>query len=144
MELNKGGGVISPVLFCVYIDDLLLRLSSAGVGCYLGLNYVGALAYADDIVLLAPTPSAMRKLLQICDAYAAEFDIGFNPEKSKCLVIPAHKLRHLYRAMCNCLFFIGNKQTENVDNFSHLGHIITASLDDIDDIQQRRNCFVLL
>ena len=37
----------------------------------------------------------MRKLLQICDAYAAEFDISFNPEKSKCLVIPAHKRRLL-------------------------------------------------
>ena len=61
----KQAGVISPVLFCVYMDDLLLRLSSAGVGCYLGLNFVGALAYADDIVLLAPTPYAMRKLLQL-------------------------------------------------------------------------------
>ena len=49
--VKQGEGVISPVLFCVYIDDLLLRLSSAGVDCYLGLNYVGALAYADDIVL---------------------------------------------------------------------------------------------
>lgn len=48
--------MISPVLFCVYMDDLLVRLSSVGVGCYLGLNFVGALAYADDIVLLAHTP----------------------------------------------------------------------------------------
>jgi hypothetical protein len=90
------------------MDDLLLRLSSAGVGCYLGLNFVGALAYADDIVLLAPY--AKRKLLQICDTYAAEYDITFNPDKSKYLVIPALKRRHLYWAMCNCLFFIGNKK----------------------------------
>ena len=138
----KQGGVISPVLFCVYMDDLLLRLSSAGVGCYLGLNFVGALAYADDIVLLAPTPYAMRKLLQICDTYAAEFDVSFNPDKSKCLVIPAHKRRHMDRAMCNCFFFIGNRRIENVDSFSHLGHIITSSMDDTDDIQQRRNSFI--
>ena len=108
-----------------------------------GSELCWGLADADDVVLLAPTPSAMRKLLQICDAYAAEFDISFNPEKSKCLVSPAHKRRHLYRAMCNCLFFIGDKKLENVDNFYHLGHIITASLDDIDDIRQKRNCFVL-
>ena len=79
----KQGGVISPILFCVYIDDLLLRLSSSGDGCYLGMNFVGALAYADDIVLLAPSPFAMRILLQICDSYAAEYDINFNPDKSK-------------------------------------------------------------
>ena len=75
----EQGGVISPVLFCAYIDDLLLRLSSAEVGCYLGLSFVGALAYADDIVLLAPSPSAVRKLLQICDTYATEYDIYFQP-----------------------------------------------------------------
>jgi len=79
---GKQGEVISPILFCVYIDNLLLRLSSSGVGCYLGLNFVGALAYADDIVLLAPTPSAMWIFLQICDSYAAEYDINFNPDKS--------------------------------------------------------------
>ena len=66
----KQGGIISPVLFCVYIDQLLINLASSGVGCYVGLNFVGALAYADDIVLLAPTPTAMRKLLSICDIYA--------------------------------------------------------------------------
>jgi len=80
---DKQGGVISPILFCVYIDDLLLRLSSSAVGCYVGLHFVGALAYADDIVLLAPTPYALRILLQICDSYAAESDINFNPAKSK-------------------------------------------------------------
>ena len=53
------------------------------------MNFVGALAYADDIGLLAQTPSAMRLLLQICDHYAAEYDINFNPDESKFLVIPA-------------------------------------------------------
>ena len=106
------------------------------------MNFVGALAYADDIVILAPSPSAMRILLRVCDSYAAKYDINFNPDKSKFLVIPAHKRRHLYSAMCNRPFSVGNKNTENVDRFSHLGHIITSSLVDGDDIVQRRNTFV--
>jgi len=137
----KQGGVISPILFCVYIDDLLLRLSSSGVGCYLGLNVFGTLAYADDIVLLAPTPSAMLILLQICDSYAAKYDINFNPDKSKFLVIPVTKRRYLYNAMCNCSFFVENKIIDNVDRFSHLGHIFISFLLDGDDIVQRRNTF---
>ena len=44
----KQGGVLNLVLFCVYIDDLLVRLSNANVGCFIGNNYAGALAYADD------------------------------------------------------------------------------------------------
>ena len=40
-----------------------------------GSYFVGALAYADDLVLLAPTPTAMRKLLSICDEYGNEFSM---------------------------------------------------------------------
>ena len=38
---------------------------------------------ADDIVLLAPTLSAMRKMPSVCDSYAANFNITFNAYKSK-------------------------------------------------------------
>jgi arginine exporter protein ArgO len=66
----KRGGVLSLILNCVYIDDLMLALSISGVGCYIDTTFVGALAYADDIVLVAPTPTAMRKLLSIGGEYA--------------------------------------------------------------------------
>ena len=68
-------------------------------------------------------------ILQICVSYAAEYDINFNPDKSEFLVIPAHKRRRLYSAMCNCSFFVCNK-SDKVDRFSDLGHIITSSLVD--------------
>ena len=38
----KQGAVLSPVLFCVYIDNLLLLLSKTGTGCYIGPNFIGA------------------------------------------------------------------------------------------------------
>jgi len=31
----KQGGVLSPVLFCIYLDNLLERLSRSGVGCFM-------------------------------------------------------------------------------------------------------------
>jgi hypothetical protein len=68
-------------LFSIYIDDLLVRLSLSGVGCYIGLNFAGVLACADDIVLLVLSPIAMHKLLAICDPYALEFDIVIIAEK---------------------------------------------------------------
>jgi len=82
----KQGGVLSLVLFSVYMDDLLTSLKCAGYGCYVGHVFVGALAYADDIVLLAPTQHAMRSILNVCEEYANGFDVRFNASKSKCIV----------------------------------------------------------
>ena len=79
----KQGWVISPVLFCIYLDKLLGKLAEAWVGCYIGIIFVGALEYADDIVLLAPTARAMRFMLGICDHYALEYSILFNAKKIK-------------------------------------------------------------
>lgn len=129
-------------MFCIYIDDLLVKLSLSGVGCFIGFNFVGALAYADDIVLLAPTPSAMRKLLSICDIYAKEYDILFNAKKSKFLAVVGSRRRSLFKLTCNCAFHIGGNPIENVASFSHLGHIITSSLGDEEDVLRGRNSFV--
>ena len=63
----KQGGVLSPVLFCVYIDSLLHSVAECGVGCFIGRVFVGALVYADDIVLLSTTAATgMRTLLHDC------------------------------------------------------------------------------
>ena len=78
----KQGGVISPVLFCIYINKLLGQLRSSGFGCFIGEVFLGALAYADDIVLLAPTHRAMRNMLALCDRFAEECNVVFNAKKS--------------------------------------------------------------
>ena len=48
--------------FNLFSICLLTKLSESGVGCYMGDNFLGALGYADDIVLIALSPSAMRSL----------------------------------------------------------------------------------
>jgi len=48
LELQTIKAVMNPVLFCIYIDDLLTQLSLSGVGCYIGSNFCGVLDYADD------------------------------------------------------------------------------------------------
>jgi hypothetical protein len=89
----KHGAIPSPTLSCIYIDGLLCNLRDSGVGCYIGDIFIGALAYADDISLLSPTPSGMRKLLLICENYATEFKIRFNAAKSKYIFIAPSKYR---------------------------------------------------
>ena len=68
-----------------------MQLPSSGIGCYIGLNFRGALAYADDIVLISPTASATRKMLSVCESFAARFDIQFNVQKPKCMMVSVRK-----------------------------------------------------
>jgi len=127
----------------VYIDDLLLLLSKAGVGCYTGSNFVGALAHADDIVLIAPTAITLRKFLIICNVYAREYSISLNAVKSKCLVVVPYRRCALFEELHECMFYIGNKPIEYVNSFCHLGHLINAAeLSDDEDRNKGRNNFI--
>ena len=77
----KQGGVLSPVLFAVYTDGLLLRLQES----HMGGHYAGALAYADDITLISPSMTGFKKMSSICEQYASDYDILFNGSKSRLL-----------------------------------------------------------
>ena len=47
----------------IYADDLNHHLQVTGVGCYVGGVWVISLSYADDMVLLAPTVTALSDTL---------------------------------------------------------------------------------
>ena len=59
------GGIISPWLFNIYIDDLSISLSNANAGCKFGGMYVNHFSYADDMAILSPSASGLQKLLNI-------------------------------------------------------------------------------
>ncbi len=62
------------------------RKKNSGVGCCVGIKFVRAVSYADNIILLAPTVKVLTILITVCELYAAEFDIQFNGAKSKYMV----------------------------------------------------------
>jgi hypothetical protein len=121
----KQGGVLSPILFCVYIDNLLTQLSRAGVGCHIGSHFVDVLAHADDTVLVGPTHS----LLTVCDGFASADDVSLYASKSNaCSSIPSRcpiRFNH-----CNLHFTISDHEIEIVDSYKHLGHIINSQFDE--------------
>ena len=60
----KQGEQLSPLFFNVNTDDLNHHLQATGVGCYVGGAWVNSVSYADDMVLLAPTVTALQTLLR--------------------------------------------------------------------------------
>ena len=49
----RQGGVLSPVLFAIYVDDIIVELKSSQEGCSIGGLYLGCVMYADDLLLLS-------------------------------------------------------------------------------------------
>ena len=91
----RQDSVLSLVLFSMYLDGLLERLSQSAVGCYWGHQFASALCYVDDIALLAPCASTLRQMLSICDSYATSHGLVFNAAKPQLICFRRRPI-HLY------------------------------------------------
>ena len=47
----RQGGILSPYLFCVYMDDLCKKLNNVNAGRFMGTELINNLMYADDLVI---------------------------------------------------------------------------------------------
>jgi len=69
----RQGGILSPKIFALYVDDLILILRRAHIGCHLLNLFLSCIFYADDLALLSPTRSSMQCLVDICVEYGDMF-----------------------------------------------------------------------
>ena len=69
------------------------KLNRTQKGCYIGDICANAFAYADDIVILSPSCSALRHLISICENFADEYKIIFNPDKCTLLIFTDSEFR---------------------------------------------------
>ena len=73
--------ILSPLLFAVYINDLLVQLAQSGQGCLTGHCCAGTVAHADNICIMSVSVSGQQSLLDMCFALAEVHDLRFNFEK---------------------------------------------------------------
>ena len=95
--VNNGvrqGGILSPLLFNVYINELSESLSKLPVGCCCGNTVVNHLMYADDIVLFAPSAKGLQRIINVCDN-----DIILNSSKSQVMFFDTMKYGHMKNIM---------------------------------------------
>ncbi len=116
------GGIISPILFCVYMDVLLKWLEAEGVGCQTGKHYVSALSYVDDLTLAVPSIAGLGKMLEICGKYREECSVDYNHTKTVCVAFSRQKVEVKTTVkLCGAML-------KWVDKVKHLGNHLQYNL----------------
>ena len=133
----RQGGVISPILFTLYIDELLLSLESQGLGCFVGHQYFGALCYADDVTLLAPTGYMLQRMLHVCEKFGCEFSLNFNVLKTVCIKFTKSKT-----SVPPVWVKFGSQQLHWVSSVKHLGNVLCDDLKEREEIRAKQSDFI--
>ena len=63
----RQGGVLSPFLFAIYVDDVIINLHNKRLGCTVGGSYIWCLMYADDLVLLSASLTVLQQMVDVCE-----------------------------------------------------------------------------
>ena len=142
----REGAAASPVLWAVYADGIIKKLRKSKLGCYVAGCWVGAVMYADDLALIAPTRVVLAAMLELVEKYGASLNLTFSssqdPKKCKSF----------------CLFFTGRTTLRKVvfpaplvlngvrlpwrEKAVHLGHTLHQDLTLNADAQEKRARFI--
>lgn len=117
----KQGDNLSPLLFNVYINGLLEKLSSMGKGITLpDGGKVCALAFADDIVIISESPDELQLMLNTLTMWCMEWDMTVNTRKTQIVVFGQNSDIHH--------FFIGSYEINIVSEYKYLGITLDSQL----------------
>ena len=83
----RQGGVLSPHLFAVYIDDIIYKITHSNASSKINFVCVSIFMYADDILLLSPSVTLLQKLVSTVEDELTLLDMAINPSKSVCFRI---------------------------------------------------------
>lgn len=117
---TKQGGISSPKFFALYINDLIDILRKSGLGCHVIKTFVGAILFADDLALLAPSRKALQKMVDICNSFCRKLCLQFNSAKSKVMIFGKSHKESLAPIV------IDNASLDCVQEFKYLGTTLVS------------------
>ena len=135
----RQGGILSPYLFNVYVDDLSVKLNSCHVGCYYSGVCINHLMYADDLVIMSPSVAGLYQLIHICETFGLSHDVLFNNKKSTIMSFRAGNLKYAQLP----LYTLNGEVLCDSACVKYIGHFICSDLSDDTDILRQRRCLTI-
>ena len=129
----RQGGILSPHLFNVYMDDLSCMLNECVAGCSYNNQVISHLMYADGLVLFAPSVSGLNKLLRVCETFSEQHDVKHNTRKSAIMIFRSNNLKDANLPS----FYLNDCVLDEVTSIKYLGHFISNDLRDDRDIERQ-------
>ena len=74
------GAILSPLLYSIFMNNLLDQLSGSGFGVSMEGTYCGAPMYADDQSLIATSEQELPSMLNIVSSYASMWHYRLNAQ----------------------------------------------------------------
>lgn len=130
----RQGGILSPILFNVYMDELSYILNLQSFGCKINNVCFNHMFYADDSVLLAPSPHALQKLVTLCEVFAISNDIMYNTKKSFVMCCKPKHMKNLTVPLC----YLNGCALKYAETHKYLGVFLNEYCNDDKDILRQR------
>ena len=74
----RQGDFLSPLLFTIYINDLVKEMHDIECGVKIGGENLSLLLYADDIVILSDSEANMQKNLDVMSQWCRKWRMSIN------------------------------------------------------------------
>jgi hypothetical protein len=120
----RQGCLLSPLLFNLYINDLVNVIKQSCTGIPIGGENVCILMYADDLVLLARNERDLQNMLDVLAHWCQQWNVKVNAEKTEIVHFRKNGVE-----VTNVNFKIGESFLKTVSEYKYLGLILNEFLD---------------
>jgi len=127
-DIHQGvrqGDSMSPILFAVFIDELVKELRATNLGVQLGDKLLQALLFADDVVIMANSPEDLQQLIDVVERYLRKWRLQENLKKSQVMVVAAARVTSPQKHE----WHFGGKPIEQTEHYKYLGVWFSHDLD---------------